>query len=95
MTGDEQLAKRRSRLRVRSATSSCSLSEQESPCSSGEISSSSHLDDLPLAPSSTTPLSPDVIQIKVRMVVVEFLLWGGEEGGGGGGEHSGVAWCDV
>ncbi|XP_070210020.1 nuclear hormone receptor HR96-like [Littorina saxatilis] len=60
---NDQLAKRRSRLRVRSATSSCSLSEQESPCS--EISSSSQPMDETHSPQYLAiPLSPDSLQIK-------------------------------
>ncbi|XP_070212796.1 vitamin D3 receptor-like [Littorina saxatilis] len=60
---NDQLAKRRSRLRVRSATSSCSLSEQESPCS--EISSSSQpMDEMHSPQYLAIPLSPDSLQIK-------------------------------
>jgi hypothetical protein len=55
---DDQLAKRRARLRERSATVSSSVSEhdsQESPSSSSEISSSNCMDDFPYTDSCHMP----------------------------------------
>ncbi|XP_076439485.1 vitamin D3 receptor-like isoform X2 [Babylonia areolata] len=63
---DDQLAKRRSRLRLRSATSSTSnLSEQESPSSSGEISTTTSAAGDSPPPSAPQPhASPTDHQIK-------------------------------
>ena len=56
-------------MRSASASNSCSIAEQESPSSSGEISSSCTATDDSASPGQSVPSeSPEVAQIKVGTV---------------------------
>ncbi|KAL8609851.1 hypothetical protein ACOMHN_020686 [Nucella lapillus] len=76
---DDQLAKRRSRLRLRSATGSISNhSEQESPTSSGEISNPCSSVDGSPSPSfqATSTVSPTSHQLKVTCGLYVNVAYG-------------------